>query len=43
MNLKGMNFFDNHTHLIDPNLTSLTKKSFIMRFIHGYQDMEPWG
>lgn len=42
MNLKDMNFFDNHTHLIDPNLTYLSKKNFIMRFIHGYQDMEPW-
>ncbi|MDY2984060.1 MAG: amidohydrolase family protein [Synergistes jonesii] len=42
MDFKDMLFFDNHTHLLDPNLTSLTKKSYIMRFVHGYQDMEPW-
>ncbi len=42
MDFKSMPFFDNHTHLLDPMLTTLTKKSYIMRFVHGYQDMEPW-
>ena len=42
MNLKNEPFFDNHTHLLDPNGTTLTKKQFVMRFLHGFQDTEPW-
>lgn len=42
MDLSNFSFFDNHTHLLDPNLTMLTKKDFVMRFLHGFQDKEPW-
>ena len=42
MNLKSKPFFDHHTHLLDPNMTVLTKKDYIMRFLHGFQDLDPW-
>lgn len=42
MDLSKMSFFDNHTHLLDPNLFSMTKKKFVFRFVHGFQDKEPW-
>ena len=35
-------FFDHHTHLLDPDMVELTKKDFVMRFLHGFQDTEPW-
>lgn len=42
MNFTNLPFFDNHTHLLDPNLTSMTKRRFCFRFVHGFQDMEPF-
>lgn len=42
MNLRNEPFFDNHTHLLEPGLTTLGKKEFVMRFLHGYQDTPPW-
>lgn len=42
MNLREKPFFDHHTHLLDPDMTRLTKKDFVMRFLHGFQDTEPW-
>ena len=42
MNLKEKNFFDHHTHLLNPKTVTLTKKEYVMRFLHGFQDTEPW-
>lgn len=42
MNLKEKQFFDHHTHLLDPAMVELNKKDFVMRFLHGFQDTEPW-
>jgi predicted TIM-barrel fold metal-dependent hydrolase len=42
MNLAEKKFFDHHTHLLDPNMVTLTKKEYVMRFLHGFQDTEPW-
>lgn len=42
MDLREKAFFDHHTHLLDPDMTELTKKEFVMRFLHGFQDTEPW-
>ena len=42
MNLKDYPFFDHHTHLLDPNITTLNKKDYVLCFLHGYQDKGPW-
>lgn len=42
MNLKDKPFFDHHTHLLYSNITTLNKKEFILRFLHGFQDLGPW-
>ena len=36
MNLKEKNFFDHHTHLLNPKTVTLTKKECVMRFLHGF-------
>ncbi len=41
MNLTNYEFFDHHTHLLDPKLTHLTEREFVFRFLHGYQDLDP--
>ncbi len=42
MNLDRLPFFDHHSHLLDPQRISLSRKSLSMNFLHGYQDREPF-